>query len=258
MLKVRSGVGAIAVTTSVAVFVGLPVVAFAQVPSVNQVVGGAQDTVGGVVQTPSLPTPSLPAPSLPAPSLPSPSAPSAPAPVPNVQAPAPAPVPKAPSVSVPNPPSVSVPNAPSVSPQSSPQQGGSGPAAQAPGGSASTPAQGQAQARSADTPARSSGGGKSSGRRGAKGGSGKGRGDRAKANASGDKAGASQNPIPDGTELAIASRQADDLPDDASPAKLPFSGFQLALMGLAGLVALAGGMAVRHGALRLHFRRAAP
>ena len=41
-----------------------------------------------------------------------------------------------------------------------------------------------------------------------------------------------------------------------SPSTLPFSGLQLALMAIAGLAALLGGMALRRGAL--HFRRAAP
>ena len=59
-----------------------------------------------------------------------------------------------------------------------------------------------------------------------------------------------------GSNIPIASQEADPLPDDASPAKLPFSGLQLALMAIAGLAALLGGMALRRGTL--HLRRAAP
>jgi hypothetical protein len=43
---------------------------------------------------------------------------------------------------------------------------------------------------------------------------------------------------------AVAS-QAMDLPEDASPATLPFTGLQLALIAIAGLAALAGGLTLR-------------
>jgi hypothetical protein len=134
------------------------------------------------------------------------------------------------------------------------------PAAQAP--APQTPATvntGSAQTRSAGAASkRSSRGGKAAARRHAKAAdrSAK-RGGRAKAKASGD---AGSPPAEDragsGSEVAIASQEADALPDDASPAKLPFSGLQLALLAGAGLAALMGGLALRRGTL--HSRRAAP
>jgi hypothetical protein len=41
--------------------------------------------------------------------------------------------------------------------------------------------------------------------------------------------------------------EAVGLPEDASPATLPFTGFQLALLAMAGLVALTGGLVLRRG-----------
>jgi hypothetical protein len=46
---------------------------------------------------------------------------------------------------------------------------------------------------------------------------------------------------------AVAADAA-DLPPDASPETIPFTGFQLALMAMAGLTALAGGAVLRRGA----------
>jgi hypothetical protein len=223
MLDVRSRAGVIAVTTSAAVLVGLPVVAFGQVPVVEPVVNGVTETANSIVQAPPVPAP-LPAPPAPAPP-PAPAAP-APAPAPQVQAPAPA----------------------------APKPAAQAPAAQAP--AAQAPAAGSSQARSANTaPKRSSGGGKSSARRGAKAaqpsskGDGR-RGDRGKAKASGD-AGASPAEESGGrSNTAIASQEADELPEDPSPAKLPFSGLQLALLAIAGVAALLGGMALRRSTLR--------
>ena len=43
---------------------------------------------------------------------------------------------------------------------------------------------------------------------------------------------------------AVASETA-ELPEDASPATLPFTGLQLALLALVGLATAAGGLLVR-------------
>ena len=225
MLDVRSRAGVIAVTTSAAVLVVLPVVAFGQVPGVPQVVGGVTETANSLVQAPVVP-PSLPAP------------PPAPAPVPAAPAPAPAP-----QVHVPAPPSAA------------PKPAAQAPAAQAP--AASNP--GSAQTRSAGTATTSSSGSaKASARRSAtaadRSAKGEGRrGDRARAMASGD---AGQAPAEEqsagGSEPAFASQGVDELPDDASPANLPFTGLQLALMAIVGLAALVGGVALRRGVLRSH------
>jgi hypothetical protein len=227
MLDVRSRAGVIAVTTSAAVLVGLPVVAFGQVPVVEPVVNGVTNTANTIVQAPVAP-PSLPAAPAPAPAP----APAAPAPAPQVQLPAP--------------------------PPAAPTPAAQAPAPQAPAATGS----GSAQARGAGTATRqSSGGGKAAARRSAKaadrsakrGGS---RGDRAKAKASGDAGSPpAEEKARGGSEVAIASQEADALPEDANPTTLPFSGLQLALMAIAGLAALLGGMALRRGAL--HFRRAA-
>ncbi len=226
MLNVRSRAGVIAVTTGAAVLVGLPVVAFAQVPVVAPVVNGVTDTANSIVQTPVAP-PSLPA--LPAP-VPAP--PQAPA----VQAPAPAPQFQAPAH------------------PSAPKPAAQAPAAQAP--AASNP--GSAQVRSAGTATKRSGGsGRASAHSSAKaaGRSAKGegrRGDRAKAKASGDAGRApAEEQSAGGSEPAFASQGVDELPDDASPANLPFTGLQLALMAIVGLAALVGGVALRRGVLRL-------
>ena len=222
MLDVRSRAGVIAVTTSAAVLVGLPVVAFGQVPGVPQVVGGVTETANSLVQAPVAP-PSLPAP--------------APAPVPVPAAPAPAP---APQVQAPAPPSAA------------PKPAAQAPAAQAP--AASNP--GSAQARSAGTATGSSGGSaKASARRSATAAdrsakSDGRRGDRAKAMASGDAGQAPAERSAAGSEPAFASQGVDELPDDASPANLPFTGLQLALMAIIGVAALVGGVALRRGVTR--------
>jgi hypothetical protein len=224
MLDVRSRAGVIAVTTSAAVLVGLPVVAFGQVPGVPQVVGGVTETANSLVQAPVAP-PSLPAPA-PAP---------APAPVPAAPAPAPAP-----QVQAPAPPSAA------------PKPAAQAPAAQAP--AASNP--GSAQARSAGTATGSSGGSaKASARRSAtaadRSSKGDGRRDeRAKAMASGDAGQAPTEQSAAGSEPAFASQGVDELPDDASPANLPFTGLQLALMAIIGVAALVVGVALRRGVLR--------
>jgi pyruvate dehydrogenase E2 component (dihydrolipoamide acetyltransferase) len=220
MLNVRSRAGVIAVTTSAAVLVGLPVVASGQVPVVEPVVNGVTETANDIVQTPSLPAAPVPAP--------------APAPAPAVPAPAPAP---APQVQLP-----------------APQPAAPKPAAQAP--AAKAPASGntgsaQSHGARAGSSKRSRAGGKAAARRSAKAADrsakrGAKRGDRAKARASGDAGSPRAEERAGGSsDVAIASQEADALPDDASPAKIPFTGLQLGLMAIAGLAALVGGMALR-------------
>jgi hypothetical protein len=60
MLNVRSRAGVIGVTAGATVLLAVPVVAFAQVPSVDQVVGDVNDAARGVVE--KAPAQSLPAP----------------------------------------------------------------------------------------------------------------------------------------------------------------------------------------------------
>jgi hypothetical protein len=49
----------------------------------------------------------------------------------------------------------------------------------------------------------------------------------------------------DDGDVAAAFGESVDLPEDASPAMLPFTGIQLALLALIGLATLAAGMALR-------------
>jgi hypothetical protein len=54
---------------------------------------------------------------------------------------------------------------------------------------------------------------------------------------------------PGGDGGGVAGAVADEaveLPEDASPATLPFTGLQLALLALVGLATAAGGLLVRH------------
>jgi hypothetical protein len=59
-----------------------------------------------------------------------------------------------------------------------------------------------------------------------------------------EKAAASQDSTSSPTDVQIADQTA-DVPEDASPATLPFTGLQLMLMGLAGLAAVAVGGVLR-------------
>ncbi|HEX6584941.1 MAG TPA: hypothetical protein VF056_15180 [Thermoleophilaceae bacterium] len=55
----------------------------------------------------------------------------------------------------------------------------------------------------------------------------------------------------DSADEAVDSGVADpvaDLPEDAGPDTLPFTGLQLVLVAMAGLVALAGGLVLRRSA----------
>jgi hypothetical protein len=200
MLNVRSRTGVVAVTAGAAVFLALPVVAAGQVPGVDQVVGGIQQTAESVA--PAVPVPAPPV-SAPAPQ---------PAPKPQSAAPAAAPAPAAPAA-----PRES---APAVSSQGS--------------GAGSASARSSGSAGGADDH-----------------GSGKARGG-AKASSASKEARASQQADEgdDGgapTDVEIAS-QAVETPEDASPSTLPFTGFQLALVGLLGAMAVAGGLALRRTA----------
>jgi hypothetical protein len=52
----------------------------------------------------------------------------------------------------------------------------------------------------------------------------------------------------DGGVAAAVAVDTVELPEDASPETLPFTGFGLAFIGLGGLAALAGGLMLRRGA----------
>lgn len=205
MLDVRSRAGVVAVTTGVTVLFALPVVAFGQVPGVDEVVGGVQETVDKVAPAPvpALPTPPVRLPA-PAPSPKPQSSPSAP----------PAPPAQAPSGSAPA------------------QAPASGPAAPTQDGSGSSGASSSTSAKAASSAAA---GKKKKGRVAA-----------ARA-ASDDRAETASQGDGAPTDVDIASQVA-DAPEEASPSTLPFTGFQLALMGVLGLTALAGGLALRRGA----------
>ncbi|MEA2408749.1 MAG: hypothetical protein QOE69_2868, partial [Thermoleophilaceae bacterium] len=88
MLNVRSRIGMVAVGTSAAVLLAVPVVAAGQVPVVQEVVGGVTQTAESLAPAPA-PVPALPAPAAkaPAPQTPAPK----PAPQPASSAPAAAP-----------------------------------------------------------------------------------------------------------------------------------------------------------------------
>ena len=59
---------------------------------------------------------------------------------------------------------------------------------------------------------------------------------------------ASQDDSAGDSAASDTASEAVDLPEDASPETLPFTGFQLALMAMAGLAALAGGLVLRRSA----------
>jgi 2-oxoglutarate dehydrogenase E2 component (dihydrolipoamide succinyltransferase) len=148
-----------------------------------------------------------------------------------VAAPAPAPATPAPSTSRPAPAPAAAP-----APQAAPAPSAAAPAA------APAPSATARQAASAG-----GGGGSSSGKASAKA-SGKGSGETKRhttASAASDKkAAAAQGENAGPTDVEIAD-QVVDTPEDASPSTLPFTGLQLALMGMAGLAALAGGGVLR-------------
>jgi hypothetical protein len=246
MGEVRSRAGVLGAATGVAVLAVLPVMAFAQVPGANQVVGGVTDTVGGTVEAPALPplpaVPALPAP--PAAPVPVPKAPAAPAPsvqAPSVQAPAlPAPAPEAPEP------------AGSVIRQLSAPAGGGG---QSGAGGSSQTGRSAPSTRAAETGpagghrshARSRTSGAGNERRRRDGGT--------HALAAADEK-ASGGARAEAATLAMAEDTADPLPKAPSPAKSPFTGFALGLLLIVGLCALTVGLAVRRGTTHLFIRRA--
>jgi hypothetical protein len=203
MLNVRSRAGVIGVTAGATVLLAVPVVAFAQVPSVDQVVGDVNDAAQGVVE--KAPARSLPAPA----ATPAPGAPAQSRSAPGGSSPA---------------------QSHSAPPQRSSEQRSSGSSSSHGGGSGAS----SAHARAAEkAPA--------DGER------------HRRPEASGDK----RNAAPDfgdptmaatpATDVQIADGTA-DAPGDASPGALPFTGLQLALMAMLGLMAIAGGALLRRGA----------
>jgi len=204
MHALRSRVGVVSITAGAAVLLALPVVAAGQVPVVDQVVGGVQQTAESIAPVPELPAlPVLPAP-------PAPVQAPAPAPKPAPAAPAPAAAAPAPAASAPAPQRQST---PSSGAQSSSSAGKASARSAAKRGSAAKERSSVSARSAADTPAR-----------------------------------ASQDEPAEQSASADVASQAVELPADASPETLPFTGLQLALMGMAGLVALAGGLVLRRSA----------
>jgi hypothetical protein len=163
---------------------------------------------------------------------------------------------------VPAPPKAPAPAPPAQPQLTAPPSANSKPAAPSP--AAQAPAatkQGSAQARGASE--RSAGGRKATARRSARAAdrapkaNGR-RGGGVKARASGDAGSAPSGDGAGTTDVAIASQAAEELPEDASPANLPFTGLQLVLMAIGGVVAILGGMALRRSTRHPSVRRAAP
>ena len=205
------------------VLVLVPGVAFAQVPGVDQVVGGVTDTTGGIVQEPALPA--LP-----------------PSPLP-VQPPAvSAPTVQAPAVSAPTvqAPAVQAPASQAPASQAPAPGGGSARADVTSANDVTDAGGGHARAHSRASGARKA---RHAGRR------------HAHASAAAD-AGASEAATARADELAMANKAADPLPEDPRPARSPFTGFALGLLCFTGLSALGIGLAIRRGAIHLHLRRA--
>ena len=225
MHVLRSRVGAIVITGGVMAVLGLPVVAFGQVPGVGDAVGGVTEQLPAV---PPLPV---------APSLPTlPSAPSVPAPV--APAPAPAPAPSTPSVPVPQP-SVPAP----VTEALAGQGHGQAAAPSAPAAGQSSPAAGRAgvQSTAADGQAGRAGAKSTSAARASKA-KRRARAE-AKANSSGERASAST----ESSAAAALASAAPDLPANANPETVPFTGLQLSLLVILGLIAVAVGLTLRRG-----------
>jgi outer membrane biosynthesis protein TonB len=207
MSDLHSRAAAVGMTTGAVLLLALPVVASGQVPVVDQVVGGVNQAAQGVIQA----APAPPAPPAPPVKLPAPAPAPRPAPAPAPAASAPAPAAPAPSASAP----ASAPTPSATGSQASGRTSGSG-------GS-----RGGTTARASGKKAH--------------------RGSHVHALAASDKkASASQDSGTNPTDTQIADDPT-SIPPDASPATLPFTGLQLALMGMLGMAAIAGGAALRRG-----------
>lgn len=234
MQRLRSRAGILLVTAAAVALLSLPVVALAKGPP--DVVGGGTDTAGTVV-SPQANVPNPPPGQL---NKPDPASKPAPRPHPKspaeTSAPAPPPAGQAPSA-----------NAPGWGHGANGHaQKRRGPKTAAPappvGGPASQPARDVPGSELADGSTEPSGAV-----------------EEPKPSGSPDEpepTGALELPRADGRDTgdgAVAGAEADEiieLPEDASPDTLPFTGLQLALMSMAGLVAIAGGAALRRGVQR--------
>ena len=225
MFNVRSRAGVVAVTAGATLLVALPVVSLGAVPAVDHLSGNANETARDVVT--SAPKPSLPA---------------------HAQAPAvrPAPLAQTPanSDSAPTRPTQAPRSAPADShsraPQHSSQSRGRGHSRALARGHAGGSPQGEAAGQDEQAPQASD-----------KDDQAPQASDKKRKAASGDDTNAAPESGDEtvsglATDVEIADGSA-AAPRDASPATLPFTGLQLALMGVFGLMAVAGGALLRRG-----------
>ena len=215
MFNVRSRAGVVAVTAGATLLVALPVVSLGAVPAVDHLPGHANETARDVVT--SAPKPSLPAHAQAPPVRPAP------------RAQTPANSNSAPSRSTRAPGSTPA-DGHSRAPQHSSQSRGRGHSRARAGGHAGGSPQGDAAGQDDQAPQAS---------------------DKKRKAASGDDTNAAPESGDEtvsglATDVEIADGSA-AAPRDASPATLPFTGLQLALMGMFGLMAVAGGALLRRG-----------
>ena len=215
MFNVRSRAGVVAVTAGATLLVALPVVSLGAVPAVDHLPGHATETARDVVA--SAPKPSLPA---------------------QAQAPAVKPAPRAPTRAN----SDSAPTRSTPAPRSAPAHGHSG----APQHSSQSRGRGHSRAR-----ARGHAGGSPQGEAAGQDDQAPQASDKKRKAPSGDDTNAAPESGDEtvsglATDVEIADGSA-AAPRDASPATLPFTGLQLALMGMFGLMAVAGGALLRRG-----------
>jgi hypothetical protein len=221
MFNVRSRAGVVAVTAGATLLVALPVVSLGAVPAVDHLPGHANETARDVVT--SAPKPSLPA---------------------HAQAPAVRPAPRAQTPANSN----SAPSRSTRAPGSTPADGHS----RAPQHSSQSRSRGHSRA-----PARGHAGGSPQEAGGSPQGEAAGQDDQAphasdkkrkatdkETKAAPDSGDETVSGLATDVEIADGSAAA---PRDASPATLPFTGLQLALMGMFGLMAVAGGALLRRG-----------
>jgi hypothetical protein len=215
MFNVRSRAGVVAVTAGATLLVALPVISLGAVPAVDHLPGHANETAGDVVT--SAPKPSLPA---------------------HAQAPAVRPAPRAQTPAN----SDSAPTRSTRAPRSAPADGHS----RAPQHSSQSRGRGHSRAR-----ARGHAGGSPQGEAAGQDDQAPQASDKKRKAASGDDTNAAPESGDEtvsglATDVEIADGSA-AAPRDASPATLPFTGLQLALMGMFGLMAVAGGALLRRG-----------